>query len=204
MKLPDELIEDIRPYVEYEGAAKMQLCRKLGEVWGKYGEPITYNYADENGLDEPSEEKARAWFLASLAGNLANVSYSTLANRMRVYRNVIGRGYEVENEAVSYSVWMLLLRNLPEKDGIVEPGELNKRLDWYYDEGMPTTRTIEDYVKNNGRDPEWTSYWKAIVRNAKKLEVVQQPFPELVQVTKTILFLDNGLVEKRKGEGSEG
>ena len=141
----------------------------------EYGEAITYKYADENGLDDLNESKARAWFINSLAGNLANISSQTLYNRMRVFRNVIERGLDEENKAVSYSVWMLLLRNLPEEDGVVDITELNKRLEWYHEEGLPTTRTVEDYIKSNGHETEGEILWTRILKNAGKMAKLELP-----------------------------
>ena len=173
MKLPDELLNYIEIVIDNEGSAKMNTVRALGESWTKYGEAITFNYADEKGLEEPDETKARSWFLASLAGSITKVSSQTLSNRMRVYRNVVSYKLDQEHDIIDYSVWMLLLRNLPEKDGIVDREELNKRLEWYYEQNFPTTRTIEDYIKKNGHDPEWKVLWKRVVKLAEKLKSLE-------------------------------
>ena len=196
MKLPDKLIETIRQATDNENASKMYTVVVLGEQWNKYKEAITLNYADEEGLDKPDEGKARGAFLRSLAGNLADTSYPTLANRMSVFRNVVDRGLYQGNEVISAPVWMYLMRNLKREDGLVELDDLNKRLNWYYENDMPTTRTIEDYVRDNGHDPEWKVLWKRIVRNAEKL--VDTPYPKLEKVVQTILFLDKDLVLKRE------
>ena len=69
MKLPDDVINDVEQAIDTEGSSKMNTVKVLGANWKKYGEAIIYNYADEKGLEEPSESRARAWFLASLAGS---------------------------------------------------------------------------------------------------------------------------------------
>ena len=168
MKLPEDLIEAIRIATDNENDSKMLTVFAVGEQWSKYKEAIIYNYADENGLDQPDEDKARGWFLHSLSGNLANTAYSTLCNRMRVWRNVIERGLYEGNEIITAPVWVYLMRNLPHENGLVELEGLKERVEWYYNEGMPTVRTIEEYVKKNGKSPEWRQVWDRIVNAARK------------------------------------
>jgi len=173
--LPDEYIELVRQSVDEEGDKKMNTAEKLWRGWEEYGEIITMNHAEEFDLDKPNEGKARGWMIESLAGSIATVSPNTLYNRMRVGRNWIARGLYEKHPVISYSVCMLLMRNLKKKDGLVPEEELQARVEWYYDNNFPTTRTIEDYIKGNGHKKEWEIVAKQLYNKAKKLKETDAP-----------------------------
>lgn len=165
LKLPEIYIETMR---QYEGAVdddKMESARVLLSYWEETHQIIM----SEKNLNY---HKAHKLFIESTAGHLANVSPQTLYGRSRVGVNVIARKLDKEHSEVSYCVWLLLMRNLKKKDGVIPLDELSKRIDWYYDNNFPTTRTIDDYVKKNGDVPEWLVIWKQIVRLTKKLKEI--------------------------------
>ena len=165
LKLPEVYIETMRHYEGVIDDDKMESSRVLLSYWEENGDRIAAK-------KKINKKAAHKLFIESTAGHLANVSPQTLYGRSRVGRNWIARGLDKKHSEVSYTVCLLLMRNLKKKDGIIPLEDLSERIDWYYDNNFPTTRTIENYVKSNGHLTEEAIHWKAIVRNAKGIEKI--------------------------------
>ena len=163
LKLPEELIEIVRHYAEREDGAKMETAKVLSEFWQEYGRAIEH------------EGKNRKWYIENLCAQVG-LSPSSGYNRLRVGDNIIQRGFAKEHSNITFGHWLALLRNAKKsEEGLVDCGEINKRLQWFYSEfdkygSPPSVRDIGNHYKKNGDRPEWELYWKAIVRNAKKLQ----------------------------------
>ena len=170
MKLPDAHIEEIRQCSGQEDAAKMQTAGLMSDFWLEYGRAI-----EDNGKD-------RKWYIESVCASVG-MSHASGYNRVRVGDNIIQRGLHLEHDIISFGAWLALLRNAPKDEGgLVDKNELDKRLEWYYEETdkhggqPPSVRDIESRYKKNGEKPEWERYWKAMVRNAEKLwELSREP-----------------------------
>ena len=82
----------------------------------------------------------------------------------------------MENEVVTFSAWLCLMRNAQKEKGLVPYELMVERIDWYYSEAdkhggqFPSTRDITEHYKKNGVKKEWEQLWKSVVRLAKKLK----------------------------------
>lgn len=192
--LPDELVEYIRQFSWTEDRAKFDTSEAIVNVLDEYAAVV----ANHLSCDIDAANKKLIEKIAAAVG----MHHSSIYNRARIGRNVVARNYHVEHDVLSFGAWLELLRNAPEKDGIVEAEVLDKRLEWVYNElddkgSLPGTRTIRNHFRQNGAHPEWEEYWGAIVRNAKKLQESEFPYPELKKVTETILWLEHDLAQRR-------
>jgi len=172
IKLPDELIEVIRQYSGQEDSAKMQTAKVIAEYWDEAGGIIA------NHMNVP-EGKAHRWFIESVSAQVG-IHHASLYNRMRVGRNIVLRGYNTKHPELSFGAWLELLRNAPEEAGLVDDEVLDNRIEWMYNEldekgSLPSTRTIKEHFRKNGKHPEWKEYWNAMVRNAKKFLETEYP-----------------------------
>lgn len=203
VKLPDDYIDGLMQRSGTEDTSKFDTARYIVTKWEEYKEAITANLADENDWDKMDYDKAHKWFIESSAGE-SGMHHSSLYNRARVGRNWVIRGYHKKHEDVCFGAVMELLRNAPEKDGMVDKLVLDKRLVWYYNEfdqygKPPSTREIKRQYQKNGEKAEWEIYWSAIVRNSKKiLELEDVPISkyklarEIVEVEPTVSNVDVG------------
>ena len=183
LKLPEVYIETMRHYEGVVDDDKMESARVLLSYWEENQQRIM----DKKKLDYRNAHKL---FIESTAGHLASVSPQTLYGRSRVGIQVIARKLDKKNSEVSYTVWGLLMRNLKKEKGLIPLGDLQARINWYYENNFPTTRTIENYVKDNGHLSEWEIMWNKMVTSAKNLLKIKGTPRNKKAIAKIVIFRD--------------
>ena len=152
------------------------VCQFLTDYWDEMGLAITKEQQKKNRwTDVEAEGRAHRWWLASSAAKVGS-SENALYKYKRIGDNILARGYRDGNENLTIDHWSYLMSNTEKDDtGLIPPEVIEERLAWLHDETdkhsgqPPSTRDIKAYFQKNGDRPEWEQYWKAIVRNARKM-----------------------------------
>jgi len=191
MKLPDVIIERLIQRADDESDAKMETTREMGIIWDEVKFAIAAELAEENNWDEPDMAATRTWYIESVCASVAKIAHSSGYNRMRVWDQVLARGfdkkYDPQQEFFSFSDYLFLLRNLKKgDDGLIPEEKFKERVDWYFKETdefgkPPGTRDIVHHAKHNGDYKEWEQSWKSVIRIAKKI-VKMEDVPNKLQV----------------------